>query len=159
MSMFILYNEFLFVRFVVLPLYITRGGSVQINVPCSAVAVKRNEMTVKPAPDFFNLGLQTKWNWEHPYSVDRQMKGNKNAGAKQMPKPCLKKPGDKSIQSWESWAGWAVPLERRGSKKPHPFLQDLNASTESQTEWFWLLSHSRGQGNTRSLASSQRLCN
>lgn len=72
---------------------------------------------------FFNLGLQTRWNWEHPYSVNRQMKGSENAGAKQMPKPCLKKPGDKNIQSWESWAEWAVPLERRGSENPIHFFK------------------------------------
>lgn len=53
MSVVILYYEFLFVRFVVLSLYITRGGSFQINVPFSAVTVTCNEMTVKPAPDFF----------------------------------------------------------------------------------------------------------
>lgn len=58
--------------------------------------------TAKPVPKFLKRGLRTKSEQEYPSSEGQQGKGNKNAGAKQMPPHCPEKPGDKIIQSGES---------------------------------------------------------
>lgn len=159
MSVVILYYEFLFVRFVVLSLYITRGGSFQINVPFSAVTVTCNEMTVKPAPDFFQPRAPNQMKLRASLFSEQADGGQRKcwcqANAKTLPEKAWGQ--EHSILRELSRVSCATGKER--VRKPHPFLQDPNASTESQTERFWLLSHSQGQGNTRSLASSRRLCN
>lgn len=89
-------TRILFVRFVeISPVYISRGGSFQIKISFPAVTIKHHEITAKPVPAFFKLVLQTGSEQVHLSSEGQQRKGNKNAGAKQMPQHCPEKPADK----------------------------------------------------------------
>lgn len=77
MCVFTLHHEVLFVRIVgVSPLlYISKRGSFQMKIPFPVVTLKHKELTAKPVPKFFRLGLQTGWEQEHPPSESQQRKG------------------------------------------------------------------------------------
>lgn len=146
MHVFVLYHEDFICKICgdFPPLYISRVGSFQIKISFSAVTIKHHDITAKPVPTFFKLVLQTGSEQGHLSSEGQQRKGNKNAGAKQMPQHCPEKPGDKITWSAESWA---VLSERRQSKKnQNPFLQ----APKSKMDQFWLLAPSQGQDSAES---------
>lgn len=95
MHVFILYHEDFICKICgdFPPLYKQRM-QLPNKISFLAATIKHHEITAKPVPAFFKLLLQTGSEQVHLSSEGQQRKGNKNAGAKQMPQHCPEKPGD-----------------------------------------------------------------
>lgn len=131
--------------------YLSKGG----NLPAKNKFIqhwpwKIMKLTAKPGPTFFRLRFQTRAEQEDPTSDSQQGKGNKILVPSKIWQHCPEKPGEKMIQSGQSW----VVLSERSSSKKSPFH-----SPKYKMEWFWHLTPSQGEAAPADLAISQHWCN